>query len=89
MKRILIKLKDYKRKYFIYFITMDNYFTVKYLLGLSDGNLPVHKGMRQKRYRSIEKMLDLLDVVNRVGPRFPTEVLHLDPMDRKESILNL
>lgn len=38
--------------------------------------------MRQKRYESVEKMLDLLDVVRRIGPKFPTEALFLDPHDR-------
>jgi hypothetical protein len=61
---------------------MDNYFLVKKLLGLNDGNLPVHKGMRMKRYKSIEKMLDLMDVVKRIGPRAPVEAFSLDPSDR-------
>ena len=30
-----------------------------------------YRGMRQKRYESVEKMLDLLDVVKRIGPKFP------------------
>ena len=62
---------------------MDSYYQVKYLLGLNSGNLPVHKGMRQKRYQSIEKVLDLLDVAKRIGPRAPLEALYLDPSDRK------
>ena len=37
--------------------------------------------MRQKRYESVEKMLDLLDVVRRIGPRFPLNALFLDPHD--------
>ena len=61
---------------------MDSYHSVKYLLGLNNGNLPVHKGMRQKRYRSIEKMLDLFDIMKRVGPKQPMEVTSLDPSDR-------
>ena len=61
---------------------MDNYYQVKQLLGLDNGNLPVHKGMRQKRYQSIEKMLDLYDVVKRIGPKFPYEVFNLDCTDR-------
>jgi hypothetical protein len=61
---------------------MDSYYQVKYLLGLNNGNLPVHKGMRQKRYQSIEKVLDLLDITKRVGPRAPLEALYLDPSDR-------
>lgn len=60
---------------------MDNYYYVKHLLGLGSGNLPIHKGMRQKRYQSIEKMLDLLDVTKRIGPRAPVEVFFLDMND--------
>ena len=37
--------------------------------------------MRQKRYESVEKMLDLLDVVKRVGPKFPLHAMLLDPHD--------
>ena len=37
--------------------------------------------MRQKRYESVEKMLDLLDVVKRIGPRFPLQTMLLDPHD--------
>lgn len=39
--------------------------------------------MRQKRYESVEKMLDLLDVCKRVGPKFPLDAMFLDPHDRK------
>jgi hypothetical protein len=61
---------------------MDSYEQIKNLLGLKEGNLPVHKGMRQKRYQSIEKVLDLLDVAKRIGPKAPVETLYLDPSDR-------
>lgn len=37
--------------------------------------------MRQARYESIEKMLDLLDVCKRIGPRFPLDAMFLDPHD--------
>ena len=37
--------------------------------------------MRQKRYESVEKILDLLDVAKRVGPKFPLDALFLDPHD--------
>ena len=39
--------------------------------------------MRQKRYESVEKMLDLLDVCKRIGPKFPLDAMFLDPHDRK------
>ena len=61
---------------------MDNYYQIKTLLGINEGNLPVHKGMRQKRYQSIEKVLDLLDIAKRIGPKAPVEALYLDPSDR-------
>jgi hypothetical protein len=60
---------------------MDNYFLVKELLGLNEGNLPVHRGMRQKRYKSIDKMLSLFDVVSRIAPKFPVNVIKLDEND--------
>lgn len=60
---------------------MERYFTTITLLGLNDGNLPVHRGTRQKRYDSIEKMLDLTDVIKRIGPRFPLPAMFLDPND--------
>lgn len=60
---------------------MDNYFLIKELLGLNNGNLPVHRGMRQRRYESIDKMLDLMDVVGRISPKLPKNILYLDPTD--------
>eukprot|EP00347_Sterkiella_histriomuscorum_P002514 403367859 len=60
---------------------MERYFTTVALVGVNDGNLPVHRGMRQKRYESVEKMLDLLDVAKRVGPKFPLDAMFLDPND--------
>ena len=50
------------------------------------GKWPIHclnacRGTRQKRYESVEKMLDLLDVVRRIGPKFPVHAMFLDPND--------
>ena len=44
-------------------------------------NLILCRGMRQKRYESVEKMLDLLDVSMRIGPKFPLDAMFLDPHD--------
>ena len=60
---------------------MEKYFQTYTLLGLDNGNLPVHRGMRQKRYESVEKMLDLLDVARKIGPKAPWKALFLDPQD--------
>lgn len=46
-------------------------------------NLFEYRGMRQKRYESVEKMLDLLDICKRIGPKFPLDAMFLDPHDRK------
>jgi hypothetical protein len=72
MKSFMI-LNNGLRFYNLYFnkSKMERYFTTIALLGVDEGNLPVHRGMRQKRYESVEKMLDLLDVVKRIGPKFP------------------
>jgi hypothetical protein len=45
--------------------------------------IPFSRGMRQRRYESVEKMLDLLDVVKRIGPKFPLNAMFLDPHDGK------
>ena len=37
--------------------------------------------MRQKRYESVEKMLDLMDVISRIGPKAPLDCFFLDPND--------
>ena len=66
---------------------MDNYHLVKQLLGLDNGNLPVHKGMRHRRYQSIEKMLDLYDIIKRIGPKAPLDVFYLDSTDRKWNLI--
>ena len=60
---------------------MERYFTTIALLGLNDSNLPVHRDTRQKRYDSVEKMLDLTDVIKRIGPKFPLQAMFLDPND--------
>jgi len=60
---------------------MEQYFSTVALLGLNDGNLPPHRGMREKRYQSVEKILDLLDVIKRIGPKFPVNAMFLDPSD--------
>mmetsp|Transcript_44694 Transcript_44694/g.51424 ORF Transcript_44694/g.51424 Transcript_44694/m.51424 type:complete len:220 (-) Transcript_44694:365-1024(-) len=60
---------------------MEKYFTTTALLGMRDQNLPGSLYGRQKRYQSIEKMLDLLDIAFKTNPRVPVEALFLDPHD--------
>lgn len=61
---------------------MDNYYTVIGLLGLRDQNLPPQKEARLDRYRSVKKMVELLDTVKLTCPRMPVEAFQLDPFDR-------
>ena len=45
------------------------------------------RGMRQRRYDSVEKMLDLLDICKRIGPKFPLDAMFLDPHDRMSILI--
>jgi hypothetical protein len=64
---------------------MDHYFTFTALLGLRDtagGNLPVFKDARVKRYESVERIIELLDIAGQTRPRLPTPIVTLNPLDR-------
>jgi len=47
---------------------MDSYFTAITLLGLRDQNLPPFKEARLKRYKSIKKMVELIDTATKLSP---------------------
>jgi hypothetical protein len=64
---------------------MENYFTFTQLLGLRDSegaNLPIFKDARIKRYHSVEKMLDLLEIAGQTRPFVPSVISTLNPLDR-------
>lgn len=64
---------------------MENYFTFTRLLGLRDSegaNLPLFKDARVKRYQSVERLLELLEVAGSTRPRIPTPIITLNPLDR-------
>jgi hypothetical protein len=64
---------------------MENYFTFTKLLGLRDSegaNLPIFKDARVKRYQSVEKMLDLLELAGQTRPFVPSVITTLNPLDR-------
>jgi hypothetical protein len=64
---------------------MENYFTFTQLLGLRDSegaNLPIFKDARVKRYQSVEKMLDLIEVAGQTRPFVPSVITTLNPLDR-------
>jgi len=60
---------------------MDNYFTTLALLGLRDQNLPPFKEARMRRYKSIKKMVDLIETASRLAPTLPIEAFSLNPND--------
>jgi hypothetical protein len=64
---------------------MENYFTFTRLLGLRDSegaNLPLFKDARIKRYQSVERLLELLEVAGSTRPRIPSPIITLNPLDR-------
>lgn len=70
---------------YILIIWMENYFTFTQLLSLRDSegaNLPVFKDARVKRYQSVERLLQLLEVAASTRPRVPSPILTLNPLDR-------
>jgi transposase len=73
-----------------YYLLMENYFTFTRLLGLRDtegSNLPVFKDARVKRYQSVERVLELLEVAGSTRPRIPSPIITLNPLDRIFSII--
>ncbi len=61
---------------------MDNYLTYTMLLGLKDQNLPVFKEKRQERLKSVERMVNLLNLAASTTPKIPTRAFLLDRFDR-------
>ena len=71
---------------------MENYFTFTQLLGLRDSegaNLPIFKDARVKRYQSVEKMLDLLEIAGQTRPHVPSVITTLNPLDRNFKLIQL
>lgn len=67
---------------------MENYFTFTTLLGLrgsEGGNLPLFKDAKAKRYQSLQRIVDLLDVAAKTRPSLPSSIITLNPLDRRTS----
>lgn len=62
---------------------MDRYSTAVSLLGLWDEKtwMPIFRGPRYRRYASIDKVMDLLEVAYKSAPTFPVDALLLNPWD--------
>lgn len=69
---------------------MENYFTFTKLLGLRDpngANLPLFKDARLKRYASVEKIMDLLELAGQTRPTAPASIVTLNPLDRTPLVM--
>lgn len=69
----------------IFNISMENYFTFTTLLGLrgEGGNLPLFKDAKTKRFQSLQRIVDLLEVAAQTRPTIPSTITTLNPLDRK------
>ncbi|CAD8208551.1 unnamed protein product [Paramecium octaurelia] len=60
---------------------MDNYFTIISLLGLRNQNLPPFREARLKRYKSIKKMVELIETAGWTQPKVPFNAFCLSSQD--------
>ena len=62
---------------------MDRYNLATSLLGLWDEKtwMPIFRGPRYRRYQSIDKIMDLMEVAQKSAPIFPVDAVLLNPMD--------
>ncbi len=71
---------------------MESYFSFTRLLSLRDSegsNLPLFKDARAKRYQSVERLLELLEVAASTRPRIPSPIITLNPLDRISIFMQL
>jgi hypothetical protein len=59
---------------------MDNYNLYIRLLGVRDHNLPTFKDARLKRYKSVQKMVELIETATQLAPKLPAEAFVLDAL---------
>ena len=60
---------------------MDYYGLFTLLVGARDGNLPPYKDARLKRYKSVQKVMELMVTASKLAPSFPVRAITLDPLD--------
>lgn len=60
---------------------MDYYELFTALVGARGGNLPPYKEARLRRYKSVQKIMDLIITASKLNPGFPTRAIQLDPYD--------
>lgn len=62
---------------------MDQYITFTSLIGLRDQNLSPYRDARVQRYKSVERMMDLIEIAKSTRPPLPARTIQLDAYDRK------
>ena len=63
-------------------IRMEDYFTFTHLIGVRDANLSPYRDARVQRYKSVRKMMDLIQIAQKTMPALPLQVFQLNEFDR-------
>ncbi len=62
---------------------MINYKQTLHLLGLPDQNMPIFREARVNRLKSIDKISTLMNIMPRLAPKIPQQLLLLDSEDHE------
>lgn len=65
---------------------MEDYFTFTNLLGVRQANLSPYREARVQRYKSVQKMMDLIQIAKKTMPKLPLQCFALDEYDRTPSL---
>jgi len=60
---------------------MEDYITFTNLIGVRDANLSPYRDARVLRYKSVQKMMDLIYIAKNTSPKLPLQVFQLDEFD--------
>ena len=63
-------------------IGMEDYFTFTHLIAVRDANLSPYRDARVQRYKSLRKMMDLIQIAQKTMPALPLQVFQLNEFDR-------
>lgn len=62
---------------------MEDYLTFTNLIGVRQANLSPYRDARVQRYKSVKKMMDLIEIAKKTMPSLPLQIFQLDEFDRK------
>ena len=66
---------------------MEDYFTFTNLIGVRQANLSIYRDARVNRYKSVEKMMDLIQIAKKTCPKLPLQCFALDQFDRNYLVI--